>query len=885
MGEVYRATDTNLKRAVAIKVLPASVAADGERIARFQREAEVLASLNHPNIAAVYGLERADGMTALVIELVEGPTLADRLAQGPIPLDEVLAIAKQIAEALEAAHEQGVIHRDLKPANIKVRGDGTVKVLDFGLAKVLEQASMSANATVSPTITSPALMTGVGVLLGTAAYMSPEQARGKTVNKRADIWAFGCVLYEMVTGKRAFPGEDVTDTLAAVVKLEPDWDAVGTDIPSMVLQVLRVCLQKDPRQRAHAAGDVRLALEGAFETPAAPVTQSAIAQPLRRRASSLAAALMVGGLLVGLIAWSVWPTAAPAVVNRFTDRLPQGQFFRNSGQGAIALSRDGRHAVYNTGAGLYLRSLDALEGRLIPGTESPSGGPFFSPDGESVAYFEFNQLKRISINGGAAVVICPVTALFGASWSIDNTILLGQPKGVMRVSANGGAPELVIAAKEGERVAWPQLLPDGDSVLFSVTSASGPVLWDAAQIVVQSLSTGARKVLRSGHAARYVPTGHLVYAAGDALFAVGFDVARQEVNGGAVSIADGVAGPSGNPGFNTGALNYAVSDTGTLVYLRGRFETAGAPIPLSTLVWVDRKGREEDVKAPRQGYVYPRLSPDGSRIALEIRNAGTGDIWIWDVRRQNMRRLTFTPELEAGPAWSPDGRRLVWASGGPLNLYWQAADGTGAPERLTNSPNTQRPSSFTPDGQQLLVAEGTTGAGVQDLGMLPLKGDRRVTWLVKTKFSELNGEVSPDGRWLAYESDESGTFQIFVRPFPAVDQGQWQVSINGGREPLWARSGRELFYVAPDGALMGVSIDAPQSGASLAAGTPATVSGGSGYFTGVANQLGRTYDVSADGARFLRIKIAGGSDEASAPPDLVVVTNWFEELKRLVPTN
>jgi eukaryotic-like serine/threonine-protein kinase len=894
MGKVCRAHHTGLKRDDALKVLPDAFASDPDRLARFRREAQVLASLNHPNIAHVYGLEQSDGVQALVMELVEGPTLADRIAQGPIPVDEALPIAKQIAEALEAAHEQGIIHRDLKPANIKVRPDGTVKVLDFGLAKALEPTgAMSPSVSQSPTITSPAMMTGVGVLLGTAAYMSPEQARGRAVDRRSDIWAFGCVLYEMLTGQRAFAGDEVSDVLASVLAREPDWTVLPRGLSPVVGTFLKRCLHKDRKQRVGDAQSVRLALEGAFETVATQVAHVAVVpQPTWRRPRPIAATAVVAILATGVAVWSLWPTGVPPTVTRFNYSLPPDQQFRNPGRPVMALSRDGRHFIYNTVGGLYLRSMHDLQARPIPGTELISAHPFFSPDGESVGYFEIDsgQLKRVSVSGGSAVVICAATNPFGVSWETDNTILFGQPNGIMRVSANGGTPELVIPAKQGEQVYGPQLLRDGDSVLFSVTTASGLNRWDQAQIVVQSLSTGERTVvLQGGSDARYVPTGHLVYALGEALFAIGFDVGRLEVRGGPVSIVEGVA-RSGNPALNTGTAHYDVSDTGTLVYVEagagGGFRTNASP--LSTLVWVDRKGSEESLLALPRRYLYPRLSPDGTRLALDMREQEQ-DIWTWDVSRRTMTRVTFDAQLDALPVWSPDGRRLVWASqrgGASLNLYSQAADGTGTVERLTESPNIHRATGFTPDGTRLIISE-ISPESLTDVAMLSLEGDRAVMPLVRTMFNERNGEISPDGRWLAYESNESGEFQIYVRPFPGVDQGRWQLSTDGGRQPLWLRNGRELVYVAPDGALMGVPVHVVQNGPSLAAGTPAKLVAGDTYYYAW-NDLnqGRTYDVSPDGQRFVRIRIQEADSETSGGPSkVVIVENWFEELKRLVPTN
>jgi eukaryotic-like serine/threonine-protein kinase len=885
MGEVYRARDTRLKREVALKILPASFASDPDRLARFQREAEILASLNHPKIAAIHGLEESDGIRALVMELVEGETLADRVARGAIPIDEALPIARQIAEALEAAHEQGIIHRDLKPANIKLQPDGTVKVLDFGLAKLNDQnVPHGPNVlSLSPTITSPALMTGVGMLLGTAAYMSPEQAKGRPADKRSDIWAFGCVFYEMLTGRRAFEGEDVTETVAAVVRGEPQWNALPSALSQSCALFLRRCLSKDAKQRLGDIRDMRLAMEGAFE-PAVSVSQPVVAAaPIWRRAMPYAFTAAAAVLVSTIVAWYLWPASTPLNPVRFFYDLPANQSFRNAGRPVMALSADGRRFVYNTTGGLYLRSFGTLEARLIPGTEPVSTSPFFSPDGNWVGYFDNGQIKRIGLDGGAPVLICAATNPLGVSWERDNTILFGQPAGIMRVSADGGSPQLVIRVNQGESVYGPQLLPDGDSVLFTITSRTGDSRWDNADVVVQSLATGKRTVLlHGGSDARFIRSGHLLYALRDALFAVPFDPARLQVTGGAVSVAQGIA-RAGNPTANTAAANYAVSDTGTLVYLlagaRGGF-VAGNPV--TTLVWVDRKGNEQSFDAPPRGYVYPRISPDGTRLAVDLRDQDQ-DIWIWDFQRKTLTRLTFDPSLDGLPIWSPDGKRLVWSSqrgGVQLHLHWQAADGTGMVERLTDRSNPQRATSFTPDGKAIIVTEAQMG-GQQDIVMLALDDKRQVTSLIHTAFDEGNGVVAPDGRWLAYESNESGQYQIYVRPFPAVDSGRWQLSTNGGRQPLWSRSGDELFYVDPTGALMHVNVVRTAAGFSAAA--PVKLMNGTGYYYAWDDQnRGRTYDVSPDGQRFIRIKESALADRANDPARFVIVENWIEELKRQV---
>ena len=704
MGEVYRATDTKLKRDVAVKVLPSHVAADPERLARFQREAEVLASLNHPNIAAIYGLEEADQTKALVMELVEGPTLADRIAQGAIPVDEALPVAKQIAEALEAAHEQGIIHRDLKPANIKLRPDGVVKVLDFGLAKALEPTgAMSPGMSQAPTITTPA-MTQAGMILGTAAYMSPEQAKGKTVDKRSDIWAFGAVLYEMLSGQRVFPGGDTSEVLAGVIKSEPDWDVVPLDTPPLLLMFLKQCLKKDPKQRVPDIAAMRLALEGAFETGVPQAVDSAVVvQPAvwRRPVPFALAASLLTAVVVGLVGWSLLPSAEPPSVNRFDYDLPEGQEFRGLSRSVMALSPDGRHFVYNTTQGLYLRSMGDLEARLIPGTEGNLVSPFFSPDGESVGYLQQGrELKRIAISGGAPVVIATgIQIPLGASWGPDGMILFGQTEGILRVSANGGTPELVIPAGAGEALSGPQLLRDGDSVLFSATTATGVTRWDQAQIVVQSLGTGERTVvLQGGSDARYLPTGHLVYALGDGLFAVAFDADRLEVQGGPVSLVEGVM----RAGFSD-AANYGVSDQGSLVYVIG---TAAG----NELVWVDREGNVEPMGAPAGAYnVSVRLSPDGQRVAIE-----DADVRLFDIARQTLPRLTF--EGGALPMWTPDGQHVTYRSeGDPWNLFQRRADGSGSEEQLTTGDFQQLPAPGPPTASfwpsiRVPVSEVTTTA-------------------------------------------------------------------------------------------------------------------------------------------------------------------------------
>jgi len=861
MGEVYRSRDTKLDRDVAIKVLPEEFAQDDERLARFEREAKLLASLNHPNIASIHGFEDSDGVRALVLELVEGPTLAERIQQGPIPVEESIAIAKQIAEALEAGHEAGVIHRDLKPANVKVREDGTVKVLDYGLAKALEgdaPVGTDSELSQSPTLTRQG--TQIGVILGTAAYMSPEQAKGKRVDKRTDIWAFGAVAYEMLTGTRAFHGGDVSEVLASVIKSEPDWAALPGGTPESLRSVLRLCLTKDVKGRFRDIGDAQLAI-GAFETTAIP--QGVVSQPVGWRPSMAVAGALLIGVITGIAVWNLKPET-PRSVTRFSLPLPPGVSLTGTATHVVAISSDGSRLVYSANEQLYLRAMDQMGATPVPGTEG-ARSPFFSPDGEWVGFYADGQLKKIAVRGGAAVNLCAARPPLGARWGADDTIVFGQRDvGIMRVSADGGTPEVLIPlAGTGEVGHGPQVLPGEKAVLFALWAYG--TNWDDVQTVVHSLKTGETKVLiEGGRDARYVPTGHLVYVLDGTLFAVPFDVDALEVMGGAIPMAEGVM----TAGARTGAAHFSVSDTGALVYVTGGSSDLGG----RTLVWVDRDGNEEALAAEARPYVQPRISPDGDRLAVAIRDQ-ENDIWIWHFARETLTRLTFSPGVDAYPVWTPNGTQVAFGSQRDANvdLYWKAADGTGMVERLTESENQPVPYAFTPDGSQLVFRE--TGEQGFNLGVLSLEDSSEP--LLATEFSERNGEISPDGRWLAYESNASGQYEIYVRPFPNVEDGQWPISSGGGTRPLWSRDGRELFYLAPGARLMAVSVETETD---FVAGNAEEVFGG--YFSGEGVSGGRTYDISPDGERFLMIKESAGGDSA----EFILVQNWFEELKRLVPT-
>jgi serine/threonine-protein kinase len=887
MGEVYRARDAKLGRDVALKLLPAAFASDPERLARFDREAQVLASLNHPHIAQIYGFEDSGDTRALVMELVDGPTLADLIVVGTAErrggsLDppEALRIARQIALALEAAHERGITHRDLKPSNVKIAADGSVKVLDFGLAKLSSSSDYSMRSaievTASPTLMSPTLATGMGVILGTAAYMSPEQARGKAVDKRADIWAFGCVLYEMLTGRRAFEGEDVSDTLAGILRGEPDWSLIPSSVSPTVRQYLKRCLARDPAQRVHDIGDMRLALDGAFDVPleappppAPPATQWSM---WTRVMPGIIAVAIVAAVIGALLGRRVFPDAPSGIV-RLAITPPNGSPLAPTQLDAdVTVSRDGSRVAWTNleqgRTALYFRSLDRPEGVRIEGPGTPRM-PFFSPDGKSIGFFDAGALKRVSADGGPVVTIAPIVgAAAGGSWGDDGVIIYATSlaKGLMRVSEAGGDPvQITKGKKDGEIDVLPEILPGGRVVLF--TRTPGLLRGSSAQVAVVDLNSGVEKTLiNGGSQARYAASGHIVYGFSGTLRGVAFDLKTLTVRGNPAPVMDHViTKPSG-------AANFALAANGTLVYGVGDVPATAE----RSLVWVDRDGREEALGAEKRPYVYPRISPDGSRVALDIRDT-ENDIWVWDVARRTLQRLTFDPGANRGIVWTPDGQRLIFSSEseGRESLFWQRADGSGQPERLTTAEagRPQVPASITSDGRQMLFSE--PGQPPFDLFVLPLEGERKPRPLLNAAYSEHNGDVSPSGQWLAYQSDESGANEIYVRRFSTLDS-RAQISSGGGTRPLWSRDGSELFYLKPDGTVVAVPIERSDGG-SLVAGVGKPLFKGEYY----ALQAGRTYDVSRDGKRFLMIKDTGA--RSGVAPSLAVVLNWSEELKRLVP--
>ena len=886
MGEVWQARDTKLDRNVALKVLPEAFTSDPDRLARFEREAKILASLNHPNIGSIYGLEEAEGVKALVLELVEGPTLADRITQGAIPIDEALPIAKQIAEALEAAHEQGVIHRDLKPANVKVKDDGTVKVLDFGLAKAFQPDASDPSLSQSPTISLTAAATQMGMVLGTAAYMAPEQARGKPVDKRADVWAFGCVLFEMLTSRRVFEASDVSEVLALVLVKDPDLTSVPTDVPEAVRALLGRCLTKNPKDRLRDIGEARVALRDASLTAPAPATgsapsiaaePSAAAQPQgapadrRSLALAIAASVIVTAVVTGFAVWSLRPSN-PREVSRFTYEIPPETPLRVRNRNVVAASPDGRQFVYNTAEGLHLRSLEQLESRLLPGTEATLGAPFFSPDGQSVGFSQQSQLKRVSLSGGAPVAIAEYSSPpASASWAADGTIFFADNEGIKRVPAAGGTPVLVVAAAEGEVFDAPHLLPDGDTVLFSVAAGGRGIAqrWDNATVTAQSLSSGERvDLIEGGGDARYILTGHLVYALDDGLFAVAFDLDSLNVLGGPVSLVEGVARASGNL---VSSANYAVADNGTLFYLSGGGE-ANSP-----LVWVDRNGAVDVLDTvPPNVYESPRLSPDDQRLLV----VADGDAWIYDLASGRESRVTSDGLTMNYAGWTPSGTEVAYTASGPdggTNLWMGLADGSEAPRQLTTLDGLVHFDSVSPDGRTIAAHHHGSGQGQSDLLRVSLDTPdaEPETWFGRD-FANSDTVFSPDGRYVAHSSSRTGQREIFIQPFPGPG-AQTPASVGGGTEPAWARNG-ELFYWRPsDYAMMAVTVSTEPT---LTVGQPRMLFPGS---TDPGGSPRARYAVTSDGERFLMSARWLGTDDGGEGPQVNIILNWTQELLERVP--
>jgi serine/threonine-protein kinase len=899
MGEVYRAADTKLGREVAIKTLPAGMADDPDRLARFEREAKLLASLNHAHIASVHSLDEHEGTLYIAMELVEGQTLEETLKTGPLSVDDALQVSLQIASALEAAHEKGVVHRDLKPANVMLTGDGFVKVLDFGLAKAFSGDPTEASPGQSPALSMA--MTQQGIILGTAAYMSPEQASGQASDQRADIWAFGVVLYEMLTGQALFGGESVAHILGGVLRLDPDWSQLPDSLDPRLQRVLERCLKKRPRERYHAIADVRIDVEEILREPeaATPVSiESADTAPAStfRRFVLPAAALVIGAAVAGVAVWAVKPEA-PEPVTRFAFDLPDGQLFQNSSRNLVAFSPDGSRFVYNTSEGVYLRTLNAEAPRLLSGTEAIVRNPVFSPDGEWVAYYSNpeNQIKKIAVTGGAPVTLADTETLpFGMSWEADGTILFGQSAGVIRVSENGGEATVVIEARDGEQVHGPQLLPGGDWVLFSSATTAGQSRWDEASIVAESIETGDRRVLvRGGSAARYLPTGHLLYALEDDLFALPFDSGNLEVQGGPVSVIEGVE-RANNPQSNTGTGHFSVSDQGHIVYVEG----GTALSQERTLALVDRNGglaRRLDV--PRNQYVAPRLSPEGDRVVVQTDGGDQSIIWIYDLNAGTAIRRLAVEGNNVRPLWTPDGEQVVFASDrdGPISIYAQNADGSGVAERLTTSEEgvAHWPEAISRDGQTLVYKVEQSVAGgwnanqnEMDLWTMPMDSPNDAEPFAAAPYPvlEIGASFSPDGRWLAYTVGDGPAveYSIWAQPFPPTGELR-RISEEFGVMPLWSRDGDELFY-RPITTAQGMR----QTLRSIRMTTSPSFSFTSEQAVSIGDFLSfsyfRSFDVTPDGEQFLVVLPAetDGTTEAQRPR-LHVVLNWYRELLERVP--
>ena len=886
MGDVYRARDTKLNRDVALKVLPTAFALDPDRLARFKREAQVLASINHPNIAAIYGLEDSDpspgsgqaSAQALVLELVEGPTLADRIAQGPIPLEETLPIARQVADALEAAHEQSIIHRDLKPANIKLRPDGTVKVLDFGLAKALDPVGhrfsgaspaelgpydpdgasvgrpfRGADAASSPTITNPAALTSAGVILGTVAYMSPEQARGRAADKRSDIWAFGCVVYEMLTGEQLFRGETLTDVLAAVVRSEPDWSRV----PLRTRRLLRSCLEREPRRRLQAINDAWLVMD---ETPSE--SQSAHGRDRVAWLPAVAFALVAAAAL-----WTLW--RQPVVDERalqFHVNPPPGSRFQAGIAGGSSISPDGRAVAFvATSAGgpkLWIRRLDSLAPRELPGTTGATL-PFWAPDGRSVGFIADGKLKKIDVSGGPPVVIAAAPNPRGGAWGPDGTILFSVSVGVVlqQVAASGGTPapltKLDLANGESAH-RWPQFLPGGRRFLYWVRSSkpnrTGVYLGSLDRphekiLVVESLSAGAYSLPRGRD------EGYLLWVRENGLVGQPFDPGRGLVSGQPVSIAG--AEDVGTVGAINQSL-FSLSNEGTLLF-------SGADDNYQ-LTWFSRDGKALSAVDKSDRYVAVRISPDGTRAAVSlIDSSGQRDIWAMELARGLPNRLTYDGGFV--PVWSPDGHRIAYHDAAQTSLFIIAAGG-GDQQRVLESKDLVYVNDWSSDGRSLMYTKVST-ATLNDLWVLPTSGDRTPVPVLVTPFNESHGQFSPDGKWIAYTSNESGQEEIYVRSMPA--KGSSRVSTSGGSFARWRSDGKELFYRSLDGRLMAVSVATVAE--RLEFGAPVGL-------MPIAEPLGTfayPYDVAPNGDKILALTPAGS--EHNVIP-LTVIVNWETGLKR-----
>jgi serine/threonine-protein kinase len=885
MGVVWKATDTTLDRIVAVKILPEAFSQDDERLARFEREAKLLASLNHPNIAVIHGLHHAAGMHFLAMELAPGEDLAQRIQRGAIPAEEAIAIAQQISEALEAAHESGVVHRDLKPANIQLAPDGKVKVLDFGLAKAFESDSPSGSPSMSPTMTSAG--TRVGMILGTAAYMSPEQARGRPVDKRADIWAFGCVLYEMLAGRPVFGGETISDTLAGVLRAEPDWEALPAETPKTVDRLLRRCLIKDPKLRLRDIGEARIALRDASE-----------ARPKEGPAPMLAAASRratlipwVVAILMGLGLAATWalrrgegPATTPGVVRLKAELSKGGALPGNVGLGAAAvISPDGRTLVFIAGEErnrkLHVRRLDRADSVALSGTEE-ARAPFFSPDGRWIGFFASQGLMKVGAEGGAPIRVADLKSDQGRGgcWDENDVIVFasGFDTGLSKAKATGGKAEPLtkLTAGSDERShRWPSPLPGGKAVLF-MTQRTGQD-YDDADIEVADLATGRRKVvLHGGSYPRYAPGGTLLFVRENVLFGAPFDVQRLEVTGPARRVLEGIQASTADQEGSDGSAQYSLSATGTLVYRESEIQNR---ISETQFVWVDRSGKEIPAFTEPMRVTVFKISPDGAKVAMEARTDKGVGIWIRDLQRGATSPLGTDGDNSVGPVWSPDSRRLLrsWRPrDGKRSLRIGAVDGGGAEIDISTPVTAQGPSAWSPDGKTLLV-NSFGDRTAEDFGMLPLQDGGKYQPLLETPGYDGGAQFSPDGKWIAYYSDGSGSPEIYVTPFPGPGP-RLPVTTSGGGQVRWSPDGREIYFVESLSANPHlVVVPVQESGDSLRIGAPHTF-----YQGWLGSHPARpVYDPHPDGKRLLAIKRAP-QDAGRDTSHVVLVFGWLEELNR-----
>jgi Tol biopolymer transport system component len=864
MGEVYRATDSRLGRDVALKVLPAAFAQDAERMARFEREAQLLASLNHPHIAAIYGLEVSSGIRALAMELVEGPTLAERIKGAQIPLEETLSIARQIAEALEYAHERGIIHRDLKPANVKLTPDGKVKVLDFGLAKALEDSPAAADMTSSPTLSMAA--TKAGIILGTAAYMSPEQAKGKAADRRADIWSFGVVLYEMLTGRQAYLGETAPETMAHVITRDPDWTSVPPGTPPRLQQLLRRCLTKDPKQRLQAIGEARLALDE-IQSGSTATEMLLPASPARSFGVREIAGLSVGGVLLAALAgfsgWWLKSGAPESPVRKFDLTVPD--LGHGSGlHGNFAISPDGKQIAYLSSDRLWIRALDRVEPREVPGSAGVQI-PFWSPDSAYVGFAANGKLWKAPAAGGETTTICDLRGALiggsGASWGEDGTIVFSRGgTGILQVSARGGDPRsfLDVDPQTEQDLHQPYFLPEGRGVIYS------PHRKGQTAGTLMVFSGGKKKILlqlegQSIWNPVYSRTGHILYRrqmTNAGVWALPFSLSKLEVTGEPFLVAPNADNPS-------------VAADGTLLYEQGT--SGGGP---TQLVWMNRSGQViGNIGQPQPHQNFPALSPDGQRVAVAADEGENTDIWIHDAVRNTKTRLTFEFTSETAPAWSPRGDRIAFQVSNAASTFAvavKAADGTGDAKELAKPGNLP---SLSPDGK--FLAYSATGPETDiDIFYIPLAGDQKPVPFLQTKAREAWPQISPDGRFVAYQSNETGVDEVYIKLFPS-GEGKWQVSVHGGDWPHWNRKGDRLYY-AETSSIMEVEVTARPT---LSLSTPKKLF--THAFSGVTRAFGwpDPFDVSGDGQKFVLVQPVAQERNKVRDPAITVVENWFAEFK------